>query len=326
MSTPENASGDPDHKDTEGSQAQGADGAPPDPADGGRAGAEPPPLPEACPPEVAAFLRQVFALGDCLIIRPIEIWTEPGGKRASRTLYRRTIYPRFGTPRPKTWSRLLRTAEEEKANLFFGVCPRVGGKGMYDLAWQVRVVRVLWADLDFCSAEEALARCQTHGVPPPSAVVRSGHGVHLYWFLAEPYRIDDAGVAPPVYKEFLDQGPDKKKKVRRFLIHSPLDVVRYNGMNNPLSLLAFAPLPADDPYLVTAPRAGALAEGLPFDPRPQAPRSLPDRPARPARPAPPRHRPRPGDHAAHRPTLAQRLPGTRHRRLAPQEGQGGPPS
>ncbi len=96
-------------------------------------------------------------------------------------------------------------------------------------------------------------------------------------------------------------------------------------MNDPLSLLAFAQLPADDPYLVTAAPEGAVAAGLSFDYRPPAPRSLPDRLARPARPAPPRHRPRPGDHAAHRPTLAQRLPGTRPGRLAPQEGQGGHP-
>jgi hypothetical protein len=139
-----------------------------------------PPLPGTCPPDVAVFLRQVFALGDCLVIRPIEIWNEPDGKRSSRTTYKRMIYPRIGTPKPRTWSGLLKTAEEENANLFFGVCPRVGGKGRFDLAWQIRVVRVLWADLDFCSADEALARYQTHGVPSPSAVVRSCNGVHLY--------------------------------------------------------------------------------------------------------------------------------------------------
>jgi hypothetical protein len=116
------------------------------------------------------------------------------------------------------WEWLLQRSEREKANLFFGICPRFGKNEQYDLAWQIRVVRVLWADLDHCTVEEALQRCDKAGLPRPSVIVRSGHGVHLYWLLAKPFLIDDAGDPPPVFKDFIDQVPGKKKKVRRYVI------------------------------------------------------------------------------------------------------------
>jgi hypothetical protein len=108
-------------------------------------------------------------------------------------------------------------AEQEKANLFFGVCPRYGGKRLFDMAWQIRTVRALWADLDFCATDEALERCRLQDLPTPSAVVRSGNGVHLYWFLTQPYQIDDAGVPPPVYTEFVESSAGKQRP-RRFLL------------------------------------------------------------------------------------------------------------
>lgn len=93
-------------------------------------------------------------------------------------------------------------------------------------------------------------------------------------------------------------------------------------MNNLSSLQAFAQQAADDPYFLSASRAGAFADCLSFHVRPQVPRSLPGRPARPARPTASGHRPEPRHHVSQRPTLAQRFPGTRPRRPASQEGQG----
>jgi hypothetical protein len=135
------------------------------------------PIPEG----LARFVGTLFAPDDVVLLRPIETWTEEK-KRKSRVLYQATVYPSAQTlaENLKLWTRLQQLAERERANLFFGVCPRFGGKGRYDLAWQVRVVRVLWADLDGCTVEEALERCRKANLPRPTAIVRSGHGVHLY--------------------------------------------------------------------------------------------------------------------------------------------------
>jgi putative DNA primase/helicase len=171
------------------------------------------------PPDVVRFVGAIFREDDLVLTRPVEAWTEDGEKH-SRVIYRGIQYHWADklAGDPALWRALLALAEREKANLFVGVCPRFGGGQRFDLAWQVRVVRVLWADLDHCTPEEALARCEKAGLPRPSVIVRSGHGVHLYWLLAEPFLIDDAGDPPPAYREFIDQGKGKKKKVRRYLL------------------------------------------------------------------------------------------------------------
>jgi hypothetical protein len=170
------------------------------------------------PGELARFLGCLFGPDDLVIVRPVESWTE-GDKKRSRVLYRQTIHCRAAAlPTPPVWGRLLETAERERANLFFGVCPRFGGSQQFDLAWQIRTVRVLWLDIDHCTVEEALKRCEAARLPRPSVIVASGNGVHLYWLLAEPYQVDDVGPPPPALKEFLDQGPGKKKSVRQYVI------------------------------------------------------------------------------------------------------------
>ncbi len=50
----------------------------------------------------------------------------------------------------------------------------------------------LWADLDFKSIDEAQARRDIATFPvPPSSVVRSGNGLHCYWWLREPLDLRD---------------------------------------------------------------------------------------------------------------------------------------
>jgi len=80
---------------------------------------------------------------------------------------------------------LLETAERTKSALFFGVLPRIknGGKTR-----DILPGRVLWVDLDFKDFEggEAEARKRLGELPlEPSFLVRSGHGLHLYWLLQE---------------------------------------------------------------------------------------------------------------------------------------------
>ena len=172
----------------------------------------------AVPTALRSFLGTVFAPPDIVLVRPIEIWVEAdgaGARKRSRVVYKQVRHVRADklASDPKLWAAVCQAAEEEKANLFFGVCPRTGGGQQYDLAWQVRTVRVLWADLDGCTPEEAMRRCADAGLPRPSIIVRSGNGCHLYWLLTTPLLIDDTDPPRPVFKEFRDQGEGKKKEV-----------------------------------------------------------------------------------------------------------------
>src|SRR5437764_156278 len=55
------------------------------------------------------------------------------------------------------------------------------------------------------------------GAARAPSTVRSGHGAHLYWLLAEPYLIDDAGDPPPIHTEFVDRGPGNKTLARKYV-------------------------------------------------------------------------------------------------------------
>ncbi len=101
----------------------------------------------------------------------------------------------------QAWPQFLEIAERTRGNIFFGVCPRP--RQWTDQAHHIRTVRVLWADLDGVTVAEALNRIDKAGLPKPSIIINSGHGIHLYWILVEAFIIDDAG-EPVITK-------DKKK-------------------------------------------------------------------------------------------------------------------
>ena len=164
-----------------------------------------------------AFFGVLFDPSDTILFRPIESWVEAGTKR-SRVDYRHTCYQAAEPDLLRVvLADLLCAAEAERTNLYFGVCPRVGGKGRFDLAWQIRTVRALWADIDHVAVDEARTKIEQAGLPAPSILVGSGNGVHAYWLLDEPYQIDDAGDPPPVETEWT-QSPDDRKKPRKYLI------------------------------------------------------------------------------------------------------------
>lgn len=175
----------------------------------------------------AEFLRAVFAPEDTILFRPIETWTEAGRKK-SRVDYEGIRYHRFGWRPRGEWewnpiatepemAALLARSEAESTNLFFGVCPRMGDGGRFDLAWQIRTVRVLWCDVDDCTPSEALRRCVAKKLPPPSIVVASGHGCHLYWLLVMAIQVD-ASRPPEVLTEFVDRGDGRSKKRQQYLL------------------------------------------------------------------------------------------------------------
>lgn len=153
------------------------------------------------------FLRTLFDPEDRIERRMIEGWTDPADhtadppkppRKRSRYLRRRDtgllhVFQRDQFIRQ--YDRLITIAAREHGNNYFGVCPREG----YGLGWgyacMIRTVRCLWADLDGCGPAEALERIKVAPLPPPTMLVNSGNGVHVYWKLTEPYRITDAGPA-----------------------------------------------------------------------------------------------------------------------------------
>jgi hypothetical protein len=188
--------------------------------DGASQGEEPKPdPPDSAVETAAAFLSALFAESDTILFRPIETWIEAGKKR-SRVDYRNTCY-RKAVPNllKLVVLQLLCVADQGRLNIFFGVCPRAGNKGRFDLAWQIRTVRVLWTDIDHVTVEEARTRVQKAGLPAPSIIVNSGNGVHLYWLLDAPFQIDDAGDPQPVETEWL-QTPDGRKKPRKYIVEN----------------------------------------------------------------------------------------------------------
>jgi hypothetical protein len=152
--------------------------------------------------ETERFLGQLFEPEDIVLLRLIESWTE-GNRKKTKILYKQGVCATAGSLSQVRLYGINQVAALNRANLFFGVCPRLGNEG-YDKAWQIRTVRCLWADLDHITPDDAWARCAERGVPQPSLVVSSGHGAHLYWKLERPLLIADAGSPSQVRIEWTD--------------------------------------------------------------------------------------------------------------------------
>jgi len=128
----------------------------------------------------ATFVRALFDPDDIIEVRPIR--DEKGGKPdyKARHWYNGPEELVADLDRLIHWGRSTRTA------VFFGVLPRTEhGGGTKDYT---RTGRVVWVDIDFkdYGGGETEARTRLQAFPvDPSIVVKSGHGVHAYWFLSE---------------------------------------------------------------------------------------------------------------------------------------------
>lgn len=78
--------------------------------------------------------------------------------------------------------RRLKKENDGQVDIYFGLNPRKasGGKSAADIA----SVRVVAADLDHISEEDARKELADTGLPHPTFVLRSGHGIHFYWALS----------------------------------------------------------------------------------------------------------------------------------------------
>ena len=169
------------------------------------------PLPLVVPKQLQIFLAALFQANDWVLMRQIASWVKKDKRdKGSREIYFATTHRQAVQIASNAlfWQLDYETARDYQANQYFGVCPRYapGDRGKsYDYAHQIRTVRCLWADLDYCTPPEALVRCEAAGLPPPTVAVNSGHGTHLYWRLDQPYLIDDVGPPEPVRFEYVKE-------------------------------------------------------------------------------------------------------------------------
>lgn len=96
-------------------------------------------------------------------------------------------------------------ARRERANVFFGVCPRPTSGDTQDE--RIQTVRCLWCDTDNVTAKEAFDRWRRGAVPSPSIVVSSGSGIHGYWLFQRDLRAREeralvAAILPHFYRSF----------------------------------------------------------------------------------------------------------------------------
>jgi len=65
-------------------------------------------------------------------------------------------------------------------NIYFGGYTRKGRRGTKE---NCLTTGALWADFDNVTLPEVKSRIQQEGIPYPSMLVNSGHGIHAYWLL-----------------------------------------------------------------------------------------------------------------------------------------------
>jgi hypothetical protein len=77
----------------------------------------------------------------------------------------------------------LRRESDQGQNVYISANPRLrrGGK-----TGDVALARSVFADLENIDPAAATERCYVAGLPPPTVLVSSGHGCHVYWVLTEP--------------------------------------------------------------------------------------------------------------------------------------------
>jgi len=187
--------------------------------------------------ESVAFLKAMFQPQDTVHFRLIESWVDPETSKVG-TLVVGKFWFRFGLsvpsqsdPTVNVWrwlpdgeitrqvQRLIDLSAVKKANVYFGVCPRFGGKGEYEFAWQIRTARCIWIDVDDTDDwSEVAKRIESAKLPPPSIVVHSGNGLHLYWLLDPSYEIDDTDpVRPAAVRDVWSTDPKGKRRSQEWM-------------------------------------------------------------------------------------------------------------
>jgi hypothetical protein len=123
-------------------------------------------------------------------------------------------------------------AEQERAGVevYIGVGPRTNRGGKTDL--DVSFVRCIFADFDDCDPDEAATSWESAGMPEPSLLLDSGHGVHAYWRLQKPlesaeFRAVQVSLAKLLNSDSAVQNPSRVMRIVGGLnLKNPEDPVR----------------------------------------------------------------------------------------------------
>ena len=191
--------------------------------------------------QLEQFLSTLFLPDEWIELRFIESWVSRGKKqsrvvRAAEWMRREEFVSQY--------REITDFAEQERANVYFGVCPRSKRGDSQDD--QVHTVRCLWCDIDAVTAKEALQRWKEASVPQPSIVVGSGSGIHAYWLLERDIRSRwertlIAAMLPLFYRSF---GGDHVQNLSR-LMRPPETVNCKNARNGlpprPCTLISCQP-------------------------------------------------------------------------------------
>lgn len=205
--------------------------------------------------QLAVFVDALFEPGDLIEIRGIAT-PLPDSKEPGRLALRR--WERADSILTQTSE--LHAANSDGINIYFGVNPRAKPAGTKDAVLQCRTV---WADLDRILLADADSRWRDH-LPPPTLVVNSGHGIHLYWKLDAPVDVSTAssrnafeGMLKSLYGTL---GSDSTQDVSRLLrlpgfqnhkgVLVPCELIRCTpGQTYPLAMFNrwFVPEVAENP-------------------------------------------------------------------------------
>ena len=83
----------------------------------------------------------------------------------------------------ENWKDIESYDPPKNKNIYIGMMTRKARKGTREY---VKKTRVLWADYDNMDQIEVEYRINNAGLPGPSMIINSGHGIHLYWLLDKP--------------------------------------------------------------------------------------------------------------------------------------------
>ena len=143
-------------------------------------------LGDACQ-QAADFVSALYDLTDLIEVFAIRSWHSATAKNQSRVVYRDWLSPDVLIRR---FPALEDVNLAQSSNIYIGVNPRssygLGGKR------NVTRVRSVWCDIDDVTFAETESRLTKLGLPLPSIVVNSGHGIHAYWLLDEAYQVGNA--------------------------------------------------------------------------------------------------------------------------------------
>ncbi len=94
-------------------------------------------------------------------------------------------------------------AEYQKVNLYFGVATRDGKAGCKE---NIVHIPCVWCDVDFKDIPREVVAQRLKKFPfRPSIIVKSGGGIHLYWFLKEPAEQGDIEAIEDINHRIADQ-------------------------------------------------------------------------------------------------------------------------